>query len=137
MSQLAQAGIAISGVDSVGGGGGSGKNSYRNTGDVFSLEGEDDEEDETEELVSVSTWQRDALSSYPCSLLLGDDNQQTPGHLIIRVNSTCTCCGSAQAARYGRHCRSQAASQGGENHIEKSDCRSLSRLNMATRTRTE
>uniref|UniRef100_A0A1I8JR61 Rhodanese domain-containing protein n=1 Tax=Macrostomum lignano TaxID=282301 RepID=A0A1I8JR61_9PLAT len=72
------------GVDSVGGGGGSGKNSYRNTGDVFSLEGEDDEEDETEELVSVSTWQRDALSSYPCSLLLGDDNQQTPGHLIIR-----------------------------------------------------
>uniref|UniRef100_A0A1I8H9N0 TBC1 domain family member 23 n=1 Tax=Macrostomum lignano TaxID=282301 RepID=A0A1I8H9N0_9PLAT len=46
--------------------------------------GEDDEEDETEELVSVSTWQRDALSSYPCSLLLGDDNQQTPGHLIIR-----------------------------------------------------
>uniref|UniRef100_A0A1I8IYD5 TBC1 domain family member 23 n=1 Tax=Macrostomum lignano TaxID=282301 RepID=A0A1I8IYD5_9PLAT len=29
------------------------------------------------------TWQRDALSSYPCSLLLGDDNQQTPGHLII------------------------------------------------------
>ncbi|PAA58758.1 hypothetical protein BOX15_Mlig029724g1, partial [Macrostomum lignano] len=84
MSQLAQAGIAISGVDSVGGGGGSGKNSYRNTGDVFSLEGEDDEEDETEELVSVSTWQRDALSSYPCSLLLGDDNQQTPGYLIIR-----------------------------------------------------
>uniref|UniRef100_A0A1I8H0D2 TBC1 domain family member 23 n=1 Tax=Macrostomum lignano TaxID=282301 RepID=A0A1I8H0D2_9PLAT len=46
--------------------------------------GEDDEEDETEELVSVSTWQRDALSSYPCSLLLGDDNQQTPGYLIIR-----------------------------------------------------